>query len=182
LPPGDYDLQVALGDGRNFGRAEAPLVIGKYGGKRLTLSSVMLCKRFRLAAVAAKEAAAGHFAPEFVPLVSQGIRFTPAADTRFKKSDPFIGYFQVYEPLLARRPAVKVEVHMAIADAKNGKTVEVFRNLDAAAYERPGSSTIPIARKIPIAQLPKGAYRLEVWATDSAGGSTAKRTADFTVQ
>jgi hypothetical protein len=71
---------------------------------------------------------------------------------------------------------------MGIAGAKTGKIVEALRNFNIAPYEKPGSAVIPIARKIPIAQLPKGDYRLEVWATDSAKRITPKRTANFTVE
>jgi hypothetical protein len=132
--------------------------------------------------VAAVEAAAANLAPQYVPLVSKGVRFTPAGDTDFKKGEPLIVYFQVYEPLLAAHPHPKVEAHVRILDAKTGKVVKTFHVVNAASYEQPGSTTISIARKIPFGQLPKGAYRLEVQATDSAGESTPWRTANFTVQ
>ena len=39
-----------------------------------------------------------------------------------------------------------------------------------------------MARKVPTDQLPKGAYRLEVQVTDSAGKSAPWRKADFEVE
>lgn len=51
--------------------------------------------------------------------------------------------------------------------------------MDVTSYEKPGSTTIPAARMIPFDKFPKAKYRLEVQATDSAGRSTAWRTADF---
>jgi hypothetical protein len=232
LPTGEYELKVILSDGGKFGRAEVPLFIDRYDGKQLAISSVMLCKRYRDAHVAAVERAAANFAPQYVPLVSKGIEFTPTGDTRFKKGEPLIPYFEVYEPLLAagsgQSPGMpasagmtseragatmpagmttegaagatpegmtipgngggnpsttpKVEAHIRILDAKTGKVVKDFPPVDATPYMNPGSTTIPIAREISFEQLPKGAYRLEVQATDSAGRTTAVRTADFTVE
>jgi len=182
LPPGDYHLEVVLNDGWNFGRAEAPLTIEPHDGKALALSSVALCKRLRDAAVAAKEAAQANFAPQYVPLVSKGIEFTPDADTTFAKGETLFAYFEVYKPSPSGNPAPPVAVHMTLYDAATSKAIGNFAPLDAAPYERPGSALLSIARKIPIDQLPKGAYRLEVQATDSSGGSTPWRKAEFSIE
>jgi hypothetical protein len=181
LHSGKYDLKVVLSDGEKFGRAEVPLDIPAYDGKTLALSSVMLCKRYRDAYVAAVERAAANFAPQYVPLVSKGIEFTPAGDTRFKKGEPLIPYFEVYEPLLAVGTDTKVQAHIRILDAKTGAVVKDFPFVDAAPYEKPASTTIPIAREISTSAVPRGKYRLEVQATDSAGRTTALRTAEFTI-
>ena len=181
LPPGDYDLKVVLSDEQKFGRAEMPLHIERQNGRELALSSIMLCKRYRDAHVAAVEAAAEKFAPQHVPLVSKGAQFTPTGDTRFKKGEPLIPYFEVYEPLLAVDPKTKVEAHLKILDANTGKLIKDFPPVDATPYERTGSSTIPIAREVPFEQLPKGSYQLAVQVADSAGRSTSWHSASFTI-
>jgi hypothetical protein len=181
LPPGNYNLEVVLSDEEKFGRAEAPLIIDTYEGKQLALSSVALCKRLRSAAVAAKEAAQANFAPQYVPLVSKDIWFTPAGDTRFEKGEPLFAYFEVYEPLLSQNPAT-VKLHLRILDASTGKLKEDFAPVDAAPYKHTGSAVLRIARKVPIDQLPKGTYRLEVQVTDSDGRSTGWRAANFAVE
>jgi hypothetical protein len=181
-PPGDYNLQVVLSDGEKFGRAEMSLTVEHYDGKRLALSSVALCKRLRDAAVAAEEAARANFAPQYVPLASKGIWYTPAGETHFEKGEPLFAYFEVYESLLAQRPATLVDVQLRILDANTDKVMEDFTPVSAGPYERAGSSVIPIWRKIPFDQLPKGEYQLEVRATDSAGESTAWRGVDFAVE
>ena len=182
LPPGRYNFRAVLSDGEKFGRADAPLLIDSYDGKALALSSVMLCKRFRDAHVAAVEAAAANFAPQYVALVSKGIQYRPTGDTAFKKGEPLIPYFEVYEPLLATQPETKVEAHLKLLDAQTGQVIKDFPPVDAASYEQPGSTVIRIAREIPFEQLPKGAYRLEVQATDSGGRSTVVRTANFAIE
>jgi hypothetical protein len=182
LPPGEYDLRVVLSDGTKFGRAETSLVIDPYDGKQLALSSVALGGRLWAVKPADQGAAPSEFAPQYFPLVSRGIRLTPATVATFKKGRQLIAYFEVYEPLLAGVSASpSVTARIRIVDANTGNVIKDFPPLDAAPYERAGSSMIPIAREIPFDQLPKGAYRLEVQATDSAGGSTPWRAANFTV-
>ncbi|MGE5327476.1 MAG: hypothetical protein ACM3NO_10590, partial [Deltaproteobacteria bacterium] len=182
LDPGEYDLRIVLSDGQKFGRAEAHLNAPAYDGKTLALSSVMLCKRYRDAHVAAVERAAANFAPQYVPMVSKGMEVTPAGDLRFKEGEPLIPYFEIYEPRLASQPDTKVEARIKILDPKTGKVVKDFPPVDAAPYMNPGSTTIPVAREVPYKNLPKGTYKLEVQATDSAGRSTEIRSAEFSVE
>ena len=182
VPSGEYDLEIVLSDEWEFGRVEVPLIVEPYDQTQLALSSVALCKRLRDAAVAAKETAAANFTPQYVPLVSKGIWFTPAEDTSLEKGEPLFAYFEVYEPSLAQQPAPSVDVHLRILDASTSKVVGNFAPVSVAPYQRPGTSVFPIARKIPIDQFPKGAYRLEVQATASTGHSTPWRVAIFTVR
>lgn len=184
LAPGDYDLRIVLSDGQKFGRVETPLDINAYDGKELALSSVMLCKRFRPAQVAAEEYAAANFAPQYVPFVSGGLRFTPTADTSFQKGDPMIAYFEVYEPLTVGQPAAPVTAQAQVLAAKGDTVLKVFPavHVTEKAQARGSFWAIPVALKIPYEQFQKGAYRLEVHATDAAGQTTPWRTANFAVQ
>jgi hypothetical protein len=65
---------------------------------------------------------------------------------------------------------------------KTGQITKDFEPVDAAPYIQPGSRVIRIARVMAAGQLPKGVYRMEVQASDSAGRSTPWRTANFTVE
>ena len=179
VPPGRYNLQVIFSDGWNIGRTQMPLTIDAYDGKELALSSIALCKRLRDAGVATKEDAAADFAPQYVPLLSKGIEFIPAGDTTFEKNEPLFAYFEVSAPSVAG-PTEKVTVQMRIL-ASSGKVIGNFAPLDAAPYRVAGSPVLRIARKIPFGQLTKGTYMLEARASDSFGGSTMWRTANFTV-
>jgi len=181
LPAGDYDLEVVLNDGWNSGRAKMPLTVEPYDGKQLALSSVALCKSLRSAAVAAKENAQANFAPQYLPLVSKGILFSPAGDTSFAKGEPLYAYFEVYEPQLTENAAAPMSLHMRVVDSNAGNIKENFAPIDAAPYQRPESSVLRIGRKVPIDQLPAGNYRLEVQATGS-NGSTPWRSANFEVK
>lgn len=90
LPAGEYDLQVVLSDGSKYGRVERPLTIEPYDGTQIGLSSIALCKRVRYASAAVPEDAAANLAPEYVPLSSKGLEFTPAGDATFGGQDPFL--------------------------------------------------------------------------------------------
>jgi hypothetical protein len=182
VAPGDYDLQVVLSDELNFGRVETPVSIDPYNGKELALSSIALCKRLRDVAVAAKEDVAANFAPRYVPLVSKGIEFTPAGDTSFNKGEALYAYFEVYEPALSEHPDTSVAVEMRVVDPGTDKVRAAFAVVNATPYEQSGSTTLRVARTVPIRQLTKGSYILQVRASDSAGATTPWRTANFSIE
>jgi hypothetical protein len=183
LPAGaQYELRVVLSDGTNFGRVVIPVSIDSYDGKQLAISSVVLSNRFRDAKVAAQEAAEVNLAPDYVPLVSKGLQFTPATQTHFKPSDHLTAYFEIYEPLSTPAPATKVQANVKIIDVQTGQTRFQFAPIEGAPFEKPRSNVIAIAGDLPLAQLPKGDYRVEVQATDSAGRTTPMRNANFTIE
>ena len=183
LPAGaEYELRIVLSDGESFGRVVIPLVIDGNDGKQLTISSVVLCDRYRDATVAAEEAAAVNLAPQYVPLVSHGLQFTPASQTRFKSSKHVMAYFEVYQPVSGEQPSTDVKAHVRIVDARTGEKKFEFYPADAKSYERPGSRVLAFAGDLSIARLPKGEYRVEAQATDSAGRSSAVRSATFSVE
>ncbi len=183
LPAGaDYELRVVLSDGESFGRVVIPLVIDPNDGKQFAISSVVLCDRYRDAQVAAEEAEAVNLAPRYVPLVSRGLQFTPASQTRFKSSEHIMAYFEIYQPVSGVQPSTDVKAHVRIIDARTGEKRFEFYPVDAKSYERPGSRVLAFAGDLSIAQLPKGEYRVEAQATDSAGRSSAVHSATFTVE
>lgn len=181
LAPGKYDLKMVLSDGAKFGRAELPITIEKGDNNALALSSVFLCNRFRDAHVAEVEMAAANFAPQYVPLVSKGVRVTPSGDTKFKSNELLFAYFQIYPPKLTEKSLPRVEARMRIVDAKSGAVLKEFPAVDGEAYKTSETTIVPIAREIPISTLSTGEYRLEVQASDSAGRTTGWRAKNFTI-
>ncbi|HEX5424122.1 MAG TPA: hypothetical protein VFW94_11275 [Candidatus Acidoferrales bacterium] len=187
LPPGEYELQIVLSDGSKFGRVETPIVIDPYDGKELALSSIAICRRLRYASAAIPEARSVNLAPQYVPLISKGMVFTPSGDTTFslkelQKEQFLYVYYEVYDSLLKSAPATTVQVRMRIINttAKMLETDTGFRS--AADWMRAGDSTIHVSQQIAVDKLQKGTYQIQVQAKDSAGGSTAWRTATFTVK
>lgn len=184
LPPGDYNLRVALGDGKRFGRAEIPLVVEAFDGKRLTMSTLSLCKPKQIVYVASYGDTAWTAKPplSYVPLVSKGSEYKPTGNTRFKKNETVYTYFEVYEPLLAEQSPSEVKMQVRIVDAATGKIKTDSPPVSAMQYVKAGSTTIPIGLGVGTSMLTKGSYRLEVQVTDSAGQTTPWRTATFTIE
>ena len=177
LSSGEYKIGVSIRQGpEKFGVTEVPLRIDDYDGKELGISSIALCKR--VSKVGDKPVAA-----EFVPLVSNGYEFTPAADTRFHTGDSVMVYFELYEPLLSvpQPEPPSVEFQMKIADANTG-AVLTKTELSAAPWIQQGRSTIAIAVKPMLDKLAPGKYILEVQASDSAGRSTPLQTTELSIE
>ena len=190
LPPGDYDLRVVLSDGSKFGRVSAPLIVESIDRKRLGISSVALCKRFRKISdrPMQDDGTFVDLAPELAQLVSNRLVFTPTGDTRFNrpahsvKGDPMFAYFEIYEPLLPDTRPANVQTQLKITDKKTGKLAINTGWRSVADWIYPGSTVISVAEQIEINKLPKGSYELSVQTWDSANQMTAWRAASFTVE
>jgi len=199
LPAGNFRLQIGFMDGKEFGRADLQMTVPQPGGTELAISGIAFARRFRDLPTQPPESVAASDAqrlgnvpmrppdsstllPEnYAPLVSNGVEFTPTANTRFEKYRPFFFFFQIYEPLSQKQPRPKVEAQLRIVDTSTGRIVSQIEPVDATPYAEPENPIIAIARRINLSFLPSGAYRLEVQATDSAGESTPWRTANFTI-
>jgi hypothetical protein len=188
LPPGDYNLRVVVSDGTKFGRAQMPLTVDAYDGKALGISSLVLCKQFHdPRQTSPSKQSVPSTLPDFVPLVSKGMEFTPAADTSFTKdylhsAGLLFAYYEIYEPLLASAPGTTVQTRMRIINIKTGALVTDSGLRSAADWMEAGKSVIPVSEQIAAAKLAKGSYRIEVQASDFAGRNTAWRTATFNVE
>ncbi len=180
LPPGDYDLKVAITDGTKFGRVAMPLKVDNYAEDVLGISGVVLCKRFRQPADRSEGQAS--VAPQYIPLISKGVEFTPAGSTHFRKGDRLIAYFELYQPKLAGTGTSNVHFRLRLTDVKTGDRKKDTGLRSAKSWSQQGNPVIPIAQEIAIEGLPKGIYRLEVLASDSAGSPTASRETMVTVE
>ena len=181
LAPGDYILRVAVKDGKKFGEAETPISVGPPTSEPLAIGDVVLSRRYRQ--VPDQPQVDTKMLPGvYVPLVSKGVEIVPTADPRFKRSDLFAFYFEIYAPEEESVGPVQIQAHLRIRDAKTGQVLKELMPLDAAPYVTPGNPVIPIGRAMNISALPSGFYRLEVQATDSAGNSTVWRPVDFSIE
>jgi hypothetical protein len=179
LPPGDYDLKLLLTDGKAFGRLELPVSVESFERDGLAISGIIFCRRYFSAPDPAVQAAR---APLYSPLVANGVAFTPAGVTRFKKKDGLFSYFEIHEGRLAGAEAVKLWTQMRVRDALTG---EIKWQTGLMPIEAPASSensAISLGQKVLVDQLAPGAYRLELQASDSAGRKTVWRTASFSVE
>jgi hypothetical protein len=181
LPPGEYEIRLLLSDGKKFNRQAMPLTVDRVDEQPLSVSGIAFSRRFRETPAETPEgpirAPENHIRP-----VSNGNEFTPTANTLFKTNERIFTYFEIYEPQLTAETARTIQARMRIVDAKTGDLKKDCPPLNAGAYFKDGNPVIAIGRQINLGNLSKGAYRLEVQATDGAGNSTTWRTADFSVK
>ena len=182
LPPGDYTLRVIFSDSVKFGWAAAPLSVKKSNPGILEISSLLLANRYQQASAAPNNDGPRILPGGFVPLLSRETEITPSGNTRFTRGEQLAVYFEVYEAEIGGSPAANVAIHLRIVDAKTGETQDVMEPFDATPDGRAGRPVVPIARTILTKNLKRGSYRLEAQATDSAGSSTAWRSASFTLE
>ena len=182
LRPGEYELRVVVSDGKSFGRAQIPLRVQPLDAQVLTVSDVVLNSVLRDASWIIRDAAVVTPYPIVpAPLVSKNVQFLPVADAQLGKRNPLSVYFEIYEPLLEANK-VDVSYSLKITDVKTGTLVMNTGPMSAADWVVPGNAVIPIGLKLAIEKLPRGSYRLEIQASDSAGRQTEWRQADFMIK
>ncbi len=177
LAAGTYRMEIVVTDGEKFGWKEVAVnVDGKHAGN-IGMGDVVLCKRFHNVLEGAQAAAR---APNYVPLVSNGVEFTPAGDTRFHGNEQLVGYFEIYAPLI--RGTAGANFQMRVMDANSGE-VRMDTGWHAVdAYARPKDRAIPVAAEMAIDTLSPGAYVLEVQVADDTGIVAGKRVRPFVVE
>lgn len=196
LGPGEFNLRVVLRNGEELGRAETPLIVQQHDGQHLALSGIALAKSFREGQVGPLDASVKTVG-NYVALISNTVQYMPAADTRFRKGEPFYFYFELSEPEAAALPncsqatprtglangcGSEIQIHVRIVEAKTGELVSAPKPIAAAPYRLKADAVVPIGGGLNISSLSQGSYRLEVKATDLGGQSTSWRAANFTVE
>lgn len=179
LPAGDYQLKVVVTDGAKFAQVEIPLNVEASHRNSLAVSGIVLCKRVHEVPVGGQAAAR---APQYVPLIGNGLEFTPAGDTRFKRSERMLSYFEIQEPESGATGKTTVQFQMRVTDANTGEIKSVTSLRPAESAMRPENHVIPVAAEIAIDNLTSGNYRLEVQALDSASKDVVSRATPFTIE
>ena len=200
IPPGQYRIEIGFMDDRTFGRAEVPVTVPRYPGEQLSISGIVLARRFRdlqlqppellaplspmpLPDIPTEPAKSATALPErYLPLITKGVEVTPTAKVRFKKKGQFYFYVQVYEPRSSETPQPSLNLSLRIVNNKTKEVVRQLQPVNAAPYQLPHSPVIPIGGGILIANLRKGTYTLQAKATDSTGASTSWQSVAFAVQ
>lgn len=177
LAPGEYELDVVVTDGEKFGWKAVPVKVEGQRPDGFGIGDILLCRRFHEVEQGAQAAAR---APQYVPLASNGLEFTPAGNARFDRNQPLVSYFEVYEP--AGQASGEAKFKMRIVNAKTGE-IRVDAGWNTVEMEgRSRARTIPIAAKLAIETLDPGAYVVVIQASDSTGKATAKQTKKFVIE
>jgi hypothetical protein len=181
LPPGHYDVQLVVTDGEKFATARVPLSVEVDPSNKSAISAVVLGKRFHEVPQGAEAAVRP---PHYVPLASNGLELTPAADKHFNKRDQVVTYFEIAPPPQQRAATQELQFHLRITDPATGELKRDFGWHTAPQPSNTDTPThiIPVAAKIPVDQLPPGTYRLHVQASDTSGQPADSHFTCFVVQ
>jgi VWFA-related protein len=181
ITPGQYTLTLAFTSaGEAFGKLELPLAIENYRDNQFAISSLALSKEVRRTSEAGAEIEA-FLLEDRTPLIAKDLQVVPSGSNIFRKGEPAMFYFEIYEPLLATpdpKNPVRVAIVIRILDRATGgaKSDSGLMQLDVSGDA--GSPVIPAALKMPVQALAPGRYMLELTAADTAS-NLAKRTVDF---
>ena len=174
LAAGEYNLEVVVTDGEKFGRAKIPVRVERW--PESTLSDIVLCKRFHPVLVGAQAAAR---APQYVPLTSHGLEFTPTGDMRLDRNQHLIAYFEVYEGVLNTSRTANFRIQ--IVDAKTGE-MRLDTGRRPVESEPRHRRIVPIAAEMTLDKLSPGTYVMEVDATDGQGTRSVRRAKEFVIE
>jgi len=180
LPSGRYNVRVAFGSGdQSFGKAEAPLTVEAWDGKRLAMSGIALAGESRKAPELTSDLdpslLEGH-----KDLVAQSSEISPSGGNRFHRSGPCLAYLEVYDAMLAGPNPPTFGLAVRVFDKRTGEQ-KAAKAVNAAAFIKPGSAVVAVLLDVPIASLSAGSYAVEIKAVRSPGGDSVVRTADFQV-
>ena len=201
ISSGSYKLTVVFsGAGESFAKLEQSVTVDPYDAKQFFVSAVALSKDFHRVSEADTELDEALLEGR-APLVAQGMQITPAGDNRFKKTDDAVVYLEVYEPALAELSAApapaadaakpdgapatpaapRVGLEMRVLDQTTGEQKLDSGMMEVTQTGKPGNPVMPVAFRLPLAQLAPGVYRAELKVSDTIGRS-AMRPVVFEVQ
>ena len=184
LAPGEYELHVVISDGKDFGQAYVRLHVEPLDLKSFTMSDLVIAGIVRYSGWVLLEAASLTPAPVIPsPLVSKDSQYFPDSDKEIllHKHTPLYFYFEIYEPQLGTH-GKGIYYRWRITDQKSGSVAMNSEPISAADWIVPGSAVVPIGLKVDADKLPKGNYKLEVQASDSAGHESEWRQAGFVIK
>ncbi|HEV3139943.1 MAG TPA: hypothetical protein VGY57_05485 [Vicinamibacterales bacterium] len=185
LPPGEYDVFIALVDRSKVG-ASAPAVIRRtirvpdYWNDELSLSPVILVKEFRQlkAPLSAKDQ------PEH-PYTFGAADIEPVSAAAFSSSDVLTVFYQICN---YGAPDVDVTTEYHVYRDVNGART-LFNRTDP---QQLGDADLPapsnwstqgfVMQTLPLAPFPSGRYELEIVAKDRLTRRTATTMVEFTVK
>src|SRR5579862_1891732 len=185
LPPGQYDVFVALIDRARLATSGATVIrktidVPDFWNDELSLSGVMFVKDVRQlrAPLAARDQADHPFTFGIADIV-------PAETTTFAKDDVLSVLYQLCN---YGAPDVDVAAAYAFYHDVNGQRT-LFNRTDSQLLSD-GDLPPPVAwqtqgfvmQSVPLKSFPSGRYELEITARDRLTRATAKTTVEFTVR
>ncbi|HEY1219822.1 MAG: VWA domain-containing protein [Bryobacteraceae bacterium] len=172
VAPGNYRFKVVFRSAKDrFGVVEAPLAIDPFNAGQLSLSAIALSRDVQ---PISQEAAQDEAEKGKNPLIYRGNRIAISGSDVLSKTGTAEAYFEVYEPFASGAGAVQLTMRLRLLDAQTNQPAWNSGDIDLSALAKSSNRVIPVALKLPVANLPPGTYRAELIVKDSAGGQAAR--------
>jgi hypothetical protein len=172
IAPGNYKFRVVFRSGKDrFGVAETPLSVEALNSGQLALSAIALSRDVQ---PISQEALQEELDKGGKPLVFRGNRIRPSGSDLLSKTGIAEAYFEVYEPPVAGGDPAKLTMHLRLLDAQSNEQKWDSTDVDLSALAKSGGGVIPVALRLPVANLPPGTYRAELTVKDSEGGEAGR--------
>lgn len=202
LPPGDYDVYVALAASRETGAGTRPepkdpkdedakvmlikqeVSVPNLWTNELATSTVVVAERVEpLAAPPAPDEQTSD------PYALDAVRIVPAGRADFQRTEQPAVIFFVYNAGLTseRKPDVTVE-YLLYRRGPDGETSfsrtnrQSFNAQTLDGFDVDAGHQLVGGQTMLLSEFPQGAYRLEIKVTDNTRGATVIRNVDFAVR
>jgi VWFA-related protein len=180
MASGQYNLKVVFGSSADsFGKVELPLVVDPWEPSQFALSGLAFSNDLQPAGNTNSTGDTG--LEERVPLIFGGSELKPSGTSRFRKTDQGFLYAELYQPALIASPDIPaMGVSVQFLDAKTGQVIKDVGISRVPTPSTTGNPVVPLGLRLPIGELPMGAYQLKVTGLDEAGHQTT-RTANLEI-
>ena len=169
LPPGRYQLRIAIGTAQKGGSVIYDLEVPDYTKKQLAMSGVVL---------RGPSDPEGVFLPAGDPLESLS-RGAPTTVRAFRADDKVSVFAEIYDNTGGRPHSVDLKADIR---SENGEVTPVTAASRPSADSRNGGDTLRLETPLPLGKLAPGRYVLSVDVKSSAGGDTLTRSVPFRVR
>lgn len=169
LPPGRYQLRIAVGTARRGGSVIYDLDVPDFSRKKLAMSGV---------ALRGPDDPDGVFLPTNDPLQALALR-APTTVRLFGDGDRVSVFAEVYDATGGRAHTVDVRAMLRNEAGEVRTIASVSRSSDEL---RRSGDMLRFEAPLPLATLPAGRYVVSIEASSSAGGDPVLRSVPFRVR
>jgi VWFA-related protein len=188
LKPGLYSLKFLLRENQTgkLSTFEQPLSVPDYGGRKLSMSSIILSARLepqtqqdkaiqKLGGSAGAMPGASKL-PD--PLVVEQKRIVPSVTRVFSRGETLYIFFQTYLPHHKGAP----HMTQSLAFYREGQLFQRSAPVELAEFDEDSPDTVTSNVSTPLSSFPKGQYVLQVSTTEAGSGASLSEKVFFVVQ
>jgi len=169
VPPGDYNLAVAVVTGDKWGGQKLPVTVADSASK-FSVSSLIFAKEYKQLPTAKPEPEAYTFGQ---------FKLYPNFDHKFSKSDQMIFFYEVYDFPVGSDGKPNVEETLKIEQAGSPK---IRQNPPGAPNGLVTGKKMTVPSMFPLKDYEAGDYTMTLTLKNNATSETITKTEKFTVQ